>query len=79
MKYLIKQDDVNAAEHLSGCETITDVRKKLESVYIGEEWWVYEGGRHVRLHKFSRKGILAKLLGKGKQIDVFFAIEPTEF
>jgi hypothetical protein len=76
MKYIIKQDDVDATKHLSGCETISDIKERLESVYDGEEWWVYEGGRHVRLHRFPRKGILAKLFGRGKQIDVFFAIEP---
>jgi len=76
MNYIIQQDNVNATEQLSGCETITDIKERLESIYASEEWWVYEGGKHVRLHRFPRKGIWAKLLGRGKQIGVFFAIVP---
>jgi hypothetical protein len=73
----IKQDEVSASQHIFGCTTLREVRRKLEAVYHSDEWWVYEGGRHVRLHQFPRKGLWAKLLGKGKPRDVFFIVKPA--
>jgi hypothetical protein len=75
MHYEIIQDDVKIAAELVGCDTIDDLKKRLEALFPGEAWWVYKGGSHVRLHRFARVGLWGRIFGQGKPKPVFFAVE----
>ena len=74
-RYRIEQDDINAAAKLAGCETITEIRRRLEMIYTDRHWWVYEGGQHVRLHYDWRPAWLARIWKRQVFKSVFFAVE----